>query len=372
MSAKKGEKNTPTELPLNHILLGDCIEVLRSLPAESVDVVFADPPYNLQLNKTLERPNRTVVDGVNHQWDRFESFQTYDAFTREWVNACRRVLKPDGMLWVIGSYHNIFRVGTILQDLGFWILNDIIWIKTNPMPNFHGVRFTNAHETLIWAQKEHHTRYVFNHHAMKALNDDLQMRSDWHLPICRGKKRLKFNGSKAHPTQKPEALLYRVIEACTNPGDIILDPFFGTGTTGAVAKKLRRNWIGIEKDPDYVQVAKQRIDAIPENGKLDDAIFIINNPRRKPRIAFGSLLENNLLQPGDTLYFFNNEDITAQIMADGSLLWQNQRGSIHAIAKIIKPGPTNGWKSWLYWDEKSQSKKSIDHLREKIRSKLSS
>ncbi|MGE5222249.1 MAG: DNA-methyltransferase, partial [Omnitrophica WOR_2 bacterium] len=251
-------------LPIGQILAGDCIEVLAALPECSVDLIFADPPYNLQLKQELRRPNNTRVDAVDDQWDQFRDFSEYDTFTRHWLSACRRVLKDTGAIWVIGTYHNIYRVGTILQDLEYWILNDIIWLKNNPMPNFRGVRFTNAHETLIWAQKKKDAPYTFNHQSMKALNDDLQMRSDWYLPLCTGKERIKSGGLKAHSTQKPEALLYRVISASTKPGDIILDPFFGTGTTGAVAKKLKRAWIGIEKDPDYIKIAEDRLKSIAE------------------------------------------------------------------------------------------------------------
>jgi DNA modification methylase len=229
-----------SELPLNQILHGDCIEILVSLPEKSVDLIFADPPYNLQLQNDLWRPNMTKVDAVDDAWDQFKSFAEYDKFTRDWLTACHRILKDTGTIWVIGSYHNIYRVGAILQDLGYWILNDIVWVKTNPMPNFRGVRFTNAHETLLWVQKNQGDIYTFNYHAMKALNDDLQMRSDWVIPICSGKERIRLNGDKAHSTQKPEALLYRIILSSSNPGDVVLDSFFGSGTTGAVAKKLNR------------------------------------------------------------------------------------------------------------------------------------
>jgi site-specific DNA-methyltransferase (adenine-specific) len=249
----------PPGLPLDQVVQGNCIEILESLPENSIDLIFADPPYNLQLRQELLRPNRTRVDGVDDAWDHFESFAEYDAFTRAWLSACRRVLKPTGTIWVIGTYHNIYRVGTILQDLGFWMLNDVVWIKTNPMPNFRGVRFTNAHETLIWAQKQRHARYTFNHHAAKALNEEKQMRSDWLLPICSGKERLRVNGSKAHATQKPVALLYRILLSSSCPGDVVLDPFFGSGTTGVAARRLHRRWIGIERDPAYVELAHRRI-----------------------------------------------------------------------------------------------------------------
>src|SRR5512143_592194 len=284
-------------LPSNQILHGDCIEILKSLPENSVDLIFADPPYNLQLSKELYRPNMTKVDAVDDGWDKFNNFEEYDSFTSSWLSASQRVLKDSGTIWVIGSYHNIYRVGTILQDLGFWILNDIVWIKNNPMPNFRGVRFTNAHETIIWAQKKKGEKYRFNHPAMKALNDDLQMRSDWNLPLVTGKQRIKSNGTKAHSTQKPEALLYRVIMASSNPGDVILDPFFGTGTTGAVAKKLGRRWIGIEQDLHYVNLAEERIAAVPQPLFLDET-FVFENKRSAPRVAFATLVERGLLDIG--------------------------------------------------------------------------
>jgi DNA modification methylase len=287
-------------LPLDQIITGDCIEALNSLPEKSVDLVFADPPYNLQLQNELFRPNMTRVDAVDDEWDKFSSLAEYDAFTRQWLSACRRVLKENGSLWVIGSYHNIYRVGAILMDLGFWILNDIVWVKTNPMPNFRGVRFTNAHETLLWAKKTKEARYTFNHHAMKALNEDLQMRSDWEIPLCGGKERIKLNGERAHSTQKPEALLYRVILSSSNPGDVILDPFFGSGTTGAVAKKIRRHWIGIERDPGYVQLAQERIDSVEA---FPEETVLLTSPKNRPRVPFGNLVENGLIKPGQILYF---------------------------------------------------------------------
>ncbi len=284
------------QLPLNQILHGDCIEVLKTLPENSVDLIFADPPYNLQLRNDLYRPNMTKVQAVNDGWDKFNGFDEYDAFTRDWLSACWRVLKDTGTIWVIGSYHNIYRVGAILQDLGFWILNDVTWIKSNPMPNFRGVRFTNAHETLIWAQKNKGAKYTFNHKSMKALNDDLQMRSDWNIPLATGRQRIKSNGTKAHSTQKPEALLYRVIMASSDPGDIVLDPFFGSGTTGAVAKKLGRTWIGIERDKKYIKIARKRIDGAQEAD--EDAILV--EKRRQERVPFGALLEMDCSIPGSS------------------------------------------------------------------------
>ena len=351
-----------TILPLNSILHGDCIESLKSLPENSVDLIFADPPYNLQLQNDLYRPNMTKVDAVNDGWDKFDGFAEYDAFTRGWLSASRRVLKDTGTIWVIGSYHNIYRVGALMQDLGFWILNDIVWTKNNPTPNFRGVRFTNAHETIIWAQKKKGAKYTFNHQSMKALNDDLQMRSDWYLPIVTGKKRLKVNGKKAHSTQKPEALLYRVIMASSNPGDVVLDPFFGSGTTGAVAKKLGRNWIGIERDKKYIRVAQKRIDAVQTADR--EALHV--EKRKQARVPFGALLENGLLQPGQSLYFAKN-GLRAKILSNGHLRCGEITGSIHGVARaLMENAPANGWDLWFYKDENGK-KKVIDELREKIR-----
>jgi site-specific DNA-methyltransferase (adenine-specific) len=352
-----------TILPLNQILPGDCISLLADLPAASVDLVFADPPYNLQLSQDLYRPNQTKVDAVDDGWDKFSSFAEYDEFTRKWLAGCQRVLKDTGTIWVIGSYHNIYRVGAIMQDLGFWILNDVVWIKNNPMPNFRGVRFTNAHETLIWAQKQQGTKYTFNHHAMKALNDDLQMRSDWNLPLATGKERIKSNGAKAHSTQKPEALLYRVLISSTNPGDVVLDPFFGSGTTGAVAKKLGRYFIGIERDAEYIKVAQTRIDAVTV---ADAEALSLPNKRKQARVPFGALLEAGLIQPGDKLSFAKNPSITAIVLANGHLRCGEAVGSIHAVARSLTGAPSNGWDLWLYEDP-SGSKFPIDNLREKIR-----
>lgn len=357
-------------IPVNQIIQGDCREVLARLPERSVDLIFADPPYNLQLRQTLWRPNMTQVDAVDDAWDRFDDFAAYDAFTRAWLAACRRVLKDDGALWVIGSYHNIYRVGALMQDLGFWILNDVAWIKTNPMPNFRGVRFTNAHETLIWAAKDREARYTFNYHAMKTLNDDLQMRSDWHLPICSGRQRLRTpDGDKVHSTQKPEALLYRVILASSQPGDVVLDPFFGSGVTGAVAKRLHRRWIGIEREAAYIEAAQQRIDAITP-APLDDAAFDVRDQKRlQPRLPFGSLLEQGLLLPGQTLYFRMNRRQSARIKPDGKLLLPDDgfEGSIHQAGKHLMGGsPCNGWEHW-YFVAEDGSLHPIDELRQAAR-----
>ena len=354
-----------TELKLDQIIQGNCIEVLESFPAASVDMVFADPPYNLQLQRELWRPNRTKVNGVNDTWDHFESFAEYDAFTHDWLSACRRVLKETGTLWVIGTYHNIFRVGAIIQNLGFWVINDIVWIKTNPMPNFRGVRFTNAHETLIWAQKKKGAHYTFNHRSMKALNDDLQMRSDWLLPLCNGSERIKIDGVKAHPTQKPEALLYRVISASTNPGDVVLDPFFGSGTTGVVAKRLHRHWIGIETSFEYIQIAGERIQST-SGSAYSDEIFSQNNPKTTRRIPFGRLLESNLLKPGQTLYLEGKDEPTAVILANGHLCCGSIVGSIHKVATMLHNAPSNGWQCWYYLDEETGQRLVIDHLRNKL------
>jgi modification methylase len=353
-------------LPLNHILIGDCVQLLDTLPAASIDLVFADPPYNLQLQNELRRPNNTKVRGVQEAWDRFDDFSAYDEFTRAWLTACRRVLKPNGTLWVIGSYHNIHRVGAILQDLNYWLLNSVVWVKTNPTPNFRGVRFTNAHETLLWAQKEKGAPYTFNHHAMKALNEDKQMRSDWFLPVSSGGERLRANGEAVHPTQKPEALLYRVLLSSSWPGDVVLDPFFGTGTTGAVAKKLHRNWIGIEKEKSYAKVAQHRIEQI-EPVAYEEEIFDPNEPRNEPRVPFGQLLEAGFLEPGQRLYFGENSKTTARVLSDGSLKLNGFRGSIHQVARQLLEAPANGWEHWYYVDPESGKRRSIDSLRQILR-----
>jgi modification methylase len=366
--------NLPTfdHLPHNQILRGDCLEILPQLPEKSIDLIFADPPYNLQLQQELWRPNMTRVDAVDDDWDRFDSFEAYDNFCSKWLKACQRVLKDTGTIWVIGSYHNAYRLGRILQDLGFWFLNDIVWIKTNPMPNFRGVRFANAHETLLWASKAKGARYTFNHHAMKMLNEDKQMRSDWLIPICSGPERLKENGKKAHPTQKPEALLYRVILSSSNPGDIVLDPFFGTGTTGAVARKLHRDWIGIEKDEHYVEIARKRIDAVSPD-LFDDLTFEVRDKKHLvPRIAFASLLENGLLQPGQKLYFQRNPKKVALIKPDGMLAFNGFVGSIHQTGKyLMDGGPCNGWEHW-YYESPEGKMHVIDELRQLFQLELDS
>ena len=357
-------------LPLDTILHGNCLQLLETLPEKSINLVFADPPYNLQLRNALWRPNLTRVEAVDDEWDRFESFADYDQFTRAWLNACRRVLKDDGSLWVIGTYHNIYRVGAILQDLGFWILNDITWIKTNPMPNFRGVRFTNAHETLLWASKFKGARYTFNHHAMKAMNEEKQMRSDWRIPLCTGPERLKRAGKRAHSTQKPEALLYRVLLSSSNPGDVVLDPFFGTGTTGAVAKKMNRYWIGIEIEADYVALAQQRIDETAAEPLEECEHHGRDEKRSRPRVAFTRLVKERLLQPGESLYFRAEPDLAACITADGRLALDGLEGSIHSLGRQMLNGkPCNGWLCWYYLSDGGELQ-PIDTLREAIRQKM--
>ena len=339
-------------LATDRILVGDCIAMMNSLPAGSVDLIFADPPYNLQLGGDLARPDGSHVDAVTDEWDKFSSLEAYDRFTKAWLKAAHRLLKPDGAIWTIGSYHNIFRVGAALQDEGFWILNDIVWRKANPMPNFKGTRFTNAHETLIWAAKSERSRYCFNYHAMKAMNEDLQMRSDWLIPICTGGERLKDGSAKAHPTQKPEALLYRILVACTRPGDVVLDPFFGTGTTGAVAKLLGRRWIGIEREAKYVRVASARINnLLPLDG---GDIKISEGTRSLARIPFGSLVESGVVRPGTRLWGPGRR-VGARVRADGSLDMAGRTGSIHQMGAAAQGLPScNGWTFWHVEDDDGQ------------------
>lgn len=359
------KKNNNIDVEINKIHQGDCVSIMNNLPERSVDLIFADPPYNLQLNGDLHRPNNTKVSAVDEEWDQFESLKQYDEFTYEWLQASKRILKDDASIWVIGSYHNIFRVGKILQDLGYWILNDVIWRKSNPMPNFRGRRFTNAHETLIWASKSKDSKYKFNYDAMKNLNEELQMRSDWYLPLCTGTERLKdSNGQKFHPTQKPESLLYRVILSSTTKEDLILDPFFGTGTTGAVAKKLQRNFIGIEREKEYINEAKKRI----QDTKVidDDAILLTPSKREQPRVPFGALIEQGLIKPG-TVLTDAKKKVQAKVTADGNLITNTYRGSIHKVGAAVQGAPScNGWTYWHY--KAGGQSLPIDHLREKIRS----
>ena len=354
--------------PLDTVLVGDCVAELAGLPEGSADLVFADPPYNLQLKGDLHRPNNSLVDAVDDDWDRFTSFKAYDDFTRAWLTEARRVLKPNGGLWVIGSYHNIFRVGATLQDLGFWVLNDVIWRKTNPMPNFRGKRFCNAHETLIWAAKSEDAKPTFNYDALKELNEGLQMRSDWMLPICSGGERLKdAEGQKAHPTQKPEALLHRILVGTTNPGDLVVDPFFGTGTSGAVAKRLGRRFIGIEREERYAAIARARIDAVNPHDR--DVLSVAISKRAEPRIPFGQLVERNLLRPGEVLVSINQRH-QAKVRADGTLISDRTVGSIHKVGAELEGAPScNGW---TYWHVMRDGRPvPIDWLRQQVRAELS-
>nr|WP_276312090.1 site-specific DNA-methyltransferase [Paracoccus siganidrum] len=354
-------------LPLNQILAGDCIEVMNALPEASVDLIFADPPYNLQLKGELHRPDNSRVDAVDDEWDRFSGFAAYDSFTRDWLAAARRLLKPNGAIWVIGSYHNIFRVGAELQNQGYWIMNDVIWRKANPMPNFRGKRLTNAHETLIWASKSEASKYTFNYEALKSLNEGVQMRSDWVLPICNGGERLKdAQGDKAHPTQKPESLLHRVLVGTTNPGDVVLDPFFGTGTTGAVAKMLGRDFIGIEREEAYREVAARRLSRVR---RFDaDSIATTRAKRAEPRIPFGQVVERGMLRPGEELFSIGNRH-KAKVRADGSLIGNDVKGSIHQVGAALEGAPScNGW---TYWHFRREGKMiPIDILRQQIRAEM--
>ncbi len=354
------------------IITGDCIEAMAALPPKSVDLVFADPPYNLQLGGELHRPDNSRVDAVDDDWDKFASFEAYDRFTRAWLTACRRVLKDEGALWVIGSYHNIFRVGAAMQDLGFWLLNDVVWRKANPMPNFKGTRLTNAHETLIWAAKSREQkRHTFNYDALKVANDDLQMRSDWTLPLCTGEERLKDEaGRKAHPTQKPEALLHRVLLASTRPGEVVLDPFFGTGTTGAAARRLGRRYIGIERDPAYVALAEQRIASVIPTAP--EQLTVTGSKKSEPRIPFGQIIEAGLLRPGDELYCPKGAR-SARVRADGSLVHASadgeRSGSIHKLGAMMDAAPAcNGWTFWHVKTDRGLA--PIDGLRAKVRAGL--
>tara|TARA_B100002051_G_scaffold128750_1_gene122412 strand:+ start:1883 stop:2956 length:1074 start_codon:yes stop_codon:yes gene_type:complete len=347
----------------NKIINGECLKELKKIPDETFDLIFADPPYNLQLQNNLTRPDMSKVNAVNDKWDQFESFKTYDKFTFEWLYECRRILKKNGSIWVIGSYHNIFRVGKIIQDLGFWILNDVIWNKNNPMPNFRGTRFTNAHETLIWASKSKKSKYTFNYQSMKSFNDDLQMRSTWNFPICSGKERLKNKGKKVHSTQKPEALLHRIILASSNKQSFILDPFLGSGTTAVVSKKLGRYYFGIEKEKIYFQAANERL----KNTSVikDEYLDTIQNNKSKPRIPFGSLIELGVIKPGTEIYD-QKKKVYAKIMVDGTIKCKENEGSIHKVAaKILGSESCNGWTFWHY--KSGNNLKPIDELRQRLR-----
>ena len=347
----------------NKILNADSLKELKKIPDETFDLIFADPPYNLQLQNSLIRPDRSKVNAVNDKWDQFENFKTYDNFTTVWLSECQRILKKNGSIWVIGSYHNIFRVGKIIQDLGFWILNDVIWNKNNPMPNFRGSRFTNAHETLIWASKSKKSKYTFNYQSMKCFNDDLQMRSTWNLPICNGKERLKNNGVKVHSTQKPEALLHRIILASSNKNNFIFDPFLGSGTTAVVSKKLGRSYFGIEKDKIYYEAASKRLQNTKEI--KDEYLDVIQNNKSKPRIPFGSLIELGVIKPGVEIYD-KKKEIFAKVKVDGTIKYKQNEGSIHKVAaKILGSESCNGWTYWHY--QSGKILRPIDDLRQRLR-----
>ncbi len=356
------------ELPVGRVLHGNCLEILVSLPPRSVDLIFADPPYNLQLQDRLFRPNMTEVVGVDESWDQFTSFEEYDAFSRAWLGECRRVLKETGAIWVIGSYHNIYRIGAIMQDLGFWLLNDVIWVKTNPTPNFRGTRFANAHETLIWAKLDENSKYTFNYHAMKGLNEDKQMRSDWWLfPHVTGAERLLVDGEKVHSAQKPEALLYRVLLSTSHPGDVVLDPFIGSGTTGVVARRLHRQWIGIERDAEYARIAQERIDAVESSPYGEDAFDVRGKRRKAKRVPFTALLETGLLNPGQALYYKKNLEQKAVIKPNGRLLYGEIVDTIHLMGRRLSNGnPCNGWDHWYYQDGAGELH-AIETLRQKLR-----
>ena len=362
----KAKQGAGDGLPLNQIIAGDCIESMLALPAGSIDLIFADPPYNLQLKADLHRPDNSKVDAVDDEWDQFSSFAAYDKFTKDWLAAARRLLKPNGAIWVIGSYHNIFRVGAAMQNEGFWMLNDVVWRKSNPMPNFRGKRLTNAHETLIWASRDEGAKYTFNYEALKALNEGIQMRSDWVLPICTGHERLKNDaGEKAHPTQKPESLLHRVLVATTNPGDVVLDPFFGTGTTGAVAKMLGRDFIGIEREEAYRKVALKRLDRVRKYDRT--ALEVSTSKRAEPRVPFGQLVERGMLRPGEVLTGMGGK--TAKVRADGTLVASDVKGSIHQVGAALEGAPScNGWTYWSYKRDGKQV--PIDVLRQQIRAEM--
>jgi modification methylase len=366
-AAERESATLAAEAYADTIHVGDCVELMNAMPEGSVDMVFADPPYNLQLEGELHRPDNSRVDGVDADWDRFSGFKSYDEFTHAWLSAARRVLQPNGTLWVIGSYHNIFRVGAILQDLGYWILNDIVWRKSNPMPNFRGRRFTNAHETMIWAARDKDAKYRFNYEAMKTLNDDLQMRSDWTIPLCTGAERLKnAQGKKAHPTQKPEALLYRTILSSTDVGDVILDPFFGTGTTGAVARMLDRRYVGLERDEEYAALAKERLAGIEP--LAEPSLLTTPAKREQPRIPFGWVVERGLLKAGQTLMDQQRRH-TARVRADGTLAAADFRGSIHQVGAHVQKAPAcNGWQFWHV--ELGNELVPIDLFRQKLRAEL--
>ena len=369
---QKSKSNPDLKFQMNSFVHGNCIKIMSQIPAASVDMIFADPPYNLQITENLLRPNNTIVDGVNDSWDKFSSFKEYDNFSLSWLKEAKRILKPNGSLWLIGSYHNIFRLGKIIQDLEFWILNDIIWIKSNPMPNFRGKLFTNAHETLIWCiPNKQQKDYTFNYQAMKALNEDLQMRSDWKLPICRGKERLTINGKKAHTTQKPEALLSRIILACSNEGDLIVDPFSGTGTTAAAAKRLNRKFIGIEKKYEYIKISNQRLKSVSIYDS--ESLQTSKSQKTEPRIPFGWIVERGLINPGEII-FDHRRKYHAKVRVDGTLITTSLNkpivGSIHKVgAEVQGAQACNGWTFW-HFDDAHNGPVSINVLRQQIRAEM--
>ena len=363
-TSRAAAKKPPPNVPVNQILLGDCVEVMNALPAKCADLVFADPPYNMQLGGDLWRPNMTKVDAVTDPWDKFKSFAEYDAFTRAWLTACRRVLKDTGTLWCIGSYHNIYRVGAVMMDVGYWVLNDVVWLKANPMPQMRGTRFCNAHETLLWAKKSiDQKKYTFHYRELKAGNDDKQMRSDWFIPICSGGERETKDGKKAHATQKPEALMHRVIAATTNPGDLVLDPFCGTGTTAAVAKKLGRNYITIDRETPYIEVAEKRLANISPAllTSADEGGILLGGP--KPRVPFVSLIETGQI-PAGTRLRLKGTNVMALVHEDGTITAVGHRGSIHKVSAVCLELPTsNGWTAWLYQDRTTGEERLLDALR---------
>ncbi len=353
---------------INRIIQGDSIDKLRELPDNSIDLIFADPPYNLQLENELIRPNENKFEGVEDEWDKFDTMKEYDKFSIAWLRECRRILKDTGSIWVIGTYHNIFRIGNIMQDMDFWILNDIVWIKVNPTPNFKGTRFNNAHETIIWASKSKKSKFTFHYQTMKRFNDNKQMRSDWLIPICQGSERVKIDGVKAHPTQKPEALLNRVILSSSNIGDVVLDPFFGSGTTGAVAKKLKRNWLGIERDQKYISVANERINSIVVDKNIPENVYTTFNRKNATRVKFSQLIDAKMINIGDTIYS-RDKSKSAIVKADASVISGNISGSIHSLsAYLLNIKNNNGWDYWYcYYDNKFIS---INVLREIYRKSI--
>ncbi len=354
------------ELPIDQILTGDTLEILPALPEASIDLIFADPPYNLQLQQVLWRPNLTQVDAVDDEWDQFEDFVAYDGFTRDWLKAARHVMKDTATIWVSGTYHNILRVGSIMQDLGFWILNMVTWLKTNAMPNFRGTRLKNDVEFMIWAKRGEQGSYTFHHHQMKQFNQGKQLGCVWAIPVCSGQERLKDEGGrKLHSTQKPEELLQRIILASSKPGDIVLDPFLGSGTTAAVAKRLHRRWIGIEQDARYVRAAQARIDAVQPISRQDP--LIADALRQKPpRLPFKSLLDLGYLRPGQLLYL-DKPPTQAVILEDGRVKANGCVGSIHRLGALLKEVPScNGWVHWYYVDD-AGAYAPIDALRQRAR-----